>query len=91
MFHGAPEVVSGPLHEAVHRVFALGATLIVAQPADAVTALVTANRACADVRVTWTPVILERSRVEIGPWVTPGIGGSYEDYLARRVAAGGPR
>ncbi|WP_265521199.1 YcaO-like family protein [Oerskovia flava] len=81
------EVVTGPLHEAVHRAFARRAVLLVAQRGHAATTFVAADRACADARVPWVPVVLERSRVHLGPWVTPGVGVSYEDYLARRIAA----
>ncbi|MCB7135622.1 YcaO-like family protein [Cellulosimicrobium marinum] len=82
------ETATGALHEAVHRAFARGAVLLVAQRGHSATTFVAADRACADARVPWVPVVLERSRVEAGPWVTPGVGASYEDYLARRIAAG---
>ncbi|MGL5817171.1 MAG: YcaO-like family protein [Phycicoccus sp.] len=81
------DVVTGPLHEAVQRAFTRGALLVVAARGHAATTFTAADRACADARVPWVPVVLERSRVEVGPWVTPGVGASYEDYAARRIAA----
>ncbi|MGL5910955.1 MAG: YcaO-like family protein, partial [Phycicoccus sp.] len=81
------DVVTGPLHEAVQRAFTRGAVLVVATRGHAATTFTAADRACADARVPWVPVVVERSRVEVGPWVSPGVGASYEDYAARRVAA----
>ncbi|MGL5817027.1 MAG: YcaO-like family protein, partial [Phycicoccus sp.] len=81
------EVVTGPLHEAVHRAFAQGALLVLATRGHAMTTFTAADRACADARVPWVPVVVERGRVDVGPWVTPGTGSSYEDYAARRIAA----
>lgn len=82
------EVVTGPLHDAVHRAFAARAVLLVAARGHVATSFVAADRACADARLPWVPVVVERARVEVGPWVTPGVGTQYEDLLARRVAAG---
>lgn len=84
---GRVEVVHGPLHEAVHRAFARRALLVVALRGHTAATLVAADRACADARVPWLPLVVERSQVSLGPWVTPGVGAGYEDYLARRIAA----
>lgn len=45
------------------------------------------DRICHDLRVPWLPVELSRGRLWVGPLVTPGVGASYEDAAARRLAS----
>lgn len=80
------EAWSGARH-AVNRAFALRCPLIIAVRGAREADLVDIDRACHDMRVTWMPIELTRGRVWAGPWVTPGIGTSYEDTAARRLAA----
>lgn len=45
------------------------------------------DRICHDLRVPWLAVELSRGRLWVGPLVTPGVGASYEDAAARRLAS----
>lgn len=45
------------------------------------------DRICHDLRVPWLAVELSRGRLWVGPLVIPGVGASYEDAAARRLAS----
>lgn len=77
----------GPLHSAVHQAFSWNATLMVTTRGADSAGLIDTDRLCADARITWLPASLERNRLRLGPLVAPGVGASYEDYIARRIAA----
>lgn len=71
----------------INRAFALRCPLIVAMRGAREADLVDIDRICHDMRVPWIPLELIRGRVWVGPLVTPGVGASYEDAAARRLAA----
>lgn len=49
--------------------------------------LVDLDRMCHDMRVPWVAAELTRSQIWLGPFVTPGVGASFEDAADRRAAA----
>ncbi|WP_418275695.1 hypothetical protein ACNHYB_12670 [Isoptericola jiangsuensis] len=71
----------------VHRAFRTGELLVhVVRGGDDAT-LVALDRLCADARTPWVALEVTRSVVWLGPFVTPGVGASYEDLADRRTAA----
>ncbi len=72
---------------AVNRAFELGLPLVIALRGAREDDLIDMDRICHDMRVPWIPVELGRGRLWVGPLVTPGVGASYEDAAARRLAA----
>ncbi|QTI70302.1 YcaO-like family protein [Gordonia polyisoprenivorans] len=72
---------------AVNRAFTARTALVVGIRGARESDLIDIDRMCHDMRVRWIPVELTRSRLWVGPLVTPGCGASYEDTAARRLAA----
>ncbi|MGY6497899.1 MAG: YcaO-like family protein, partial [Microcella sp.] len=71
----------------IHRAFRTGELLVfVVRGGDDAT-LIAFDRLCADSRTPWVAVEVTRSTVWLGPFVTPGVGASYEDFADRRTAA----
>ncbi|MFC0582982.1 YcaO-like family protein [Micrococcoides hystricis] len=79
------ELVSA--REVVNQAFATASLLVVVCRGANHDLLVDIDRMCHDMRVNWMPVELTRGRIWAGPVVTPGVGASYEDAAARRLAA----
>jgi len=67
--------------------FSAARLLIVALKGGREREFIDLDRICHDLRVPWLPVELTRGRLWVGPLVTPGVGASYEDAAARRLAS----
>ncbi|MDQ1082225.1 MULTISPECIES: TOMM precursor leader peptide-binding protein [Microbacterium] len=87
-----PDDDAQPAPEAAPRTVATAAfsasrLLVVALRGGREREFVDLDRICHDLRVPWLPVELSRGRLWVGPLVTPGVGASYEDAAARRLAS----
>ncbi|MEP9394883.1 hypothetical protein ABLE94_21855 [Gordonia sp. VNK1] len=71
----------------VNQAFTTRSPLVVVVQGSRESDLIDIDRMCHDMRVTWLPVEITRGRLWVGPVVTPGLGASYEDAAARRLAA----
>lgn len=71
----------------VHRAFRTRELLVYAVRGGDDATLVALDRLCADARTPWVALEVSRSVVWLGPFVTPGVGASYEDLADRRTAA----
>lgn len=80
------QMAQGSGRAAVSEAYASGRVLLACTRGPADGDLVDLDRWCHDMRVSWLPVELTRGVVVAGPLVTPGVGASFEDYLARRAA-----
>ncbi|MEZ5087970.1 MAG: YcaO-like family protein [Tessaracoccus sp.] len=80
-------VAFAELRTAVNMAFASDTLLVVAMRGPRESDLIAVDRTCHDMRVNWLPVEWTRGRLWTGPLVTPGLGASYEDAAARRLAA----
>lgn len=81
------EVLARDDRAAVNRAYATRRLLVVAVRGARDADLADVDRMCHDLRVPWLAVELTRGRAWVGPLVTPGVGASYEDAVARRTAA----
>ncbi|MGL5826833.1 MAG: YcaO-like family protein [Nocardioides sp.] len=84
-----PSVASEPWNPraVVNRAYRTGELLVVLVRGPRDSDLIDLDRMCHDMRVPWAPLELTRSRVWLGPVVTPGVGASFEDAVNRRTAA----
>jgi ribosomal protein S12 methylthiotransferase accessory factor len=71
----------------VNRAYRTGELLVVAVSGPRDGDLIDLDRMCHDMRVPWVAVEITRGTAWIGPFVTPGVGASYEDAVNRRAAA----
>lgn len=71
----------------VNRAYRTKELLVVAVRGARDSDLIDIDRMCHDMRVPWVPLELTRGQVWVGPFVTPGVGASFEDAAARRAAA----
>ncbi|MGV9673018.1 YcaO-like family protein [Gordonia sp. NPDC003504] len=71
----------------VNQAFTTRSPLVVVVQGSRESDLIDIDRMCHDMRVTWLPVEITRGRLWVGPVVTPGLGASYEDAAALRLAA----
>ncbi|WP_136519931.1 YcaO-like family protein [Cellulomonas telluris] len=83
----ALDVIAWDPRAVVNRAYASGRLLVVAVRGPRDGDLADVDRMCHDMRVPWLPVELTRGRAWAGPLVTPGVGASFEDAVARRTAA----
>ncbi|UFU01923.1 YcaO-like family protein [Ruania suaedae] len=86
----APRIRAVPADDwqrVVHRAFRTGELLVYAIRGGDDATLVALDRLCADARTPWVALEVTRSVVWVGPFVTPGVGASYEDLADRRTAA----
>ncbi|WP_199039890.1 YcaO-like family protein [Glycomyces salinus] len=71
----------------IHRAFRSGEVLVHCVRGGDEATLSLFDRHCADARTPWIAVEAAQSRIWAGPAVAPGVGASYEDFAARRLAA----
>ncbi|WP_058624808.1 YcaO-like family protein, partial [Microbacterium testaceum] len=77
----------GPPRTVATSAFSAGRLLVVALRGGREREFIDLDRICHDLRVPWLAVELSRGRLWVGPLVTPGVGASYEDAAARRLAS----
>lgn len=78
--------IDGPARQAVHAAFAANQPLVVCHRGAPGSVLADIDKLCADARVPWIPVHLQRNRTWIGPWVHPGRGANHHDLSARLLS-----
>lgn len=78
--------VAGELRTAVHRAFAAQQPLVVCHRGAPAATLAEVDKLCADARLPWIAVHLQRNRTWIGPWVHPGRGANHLDLAARLLS-----
>ncbi|MDR6119704.1 ribosomal protein S12 methylthiotransferase accessory factor [Aeromicrobium sp. SORGH_AS981] len=71
----------------VNRAYRTGELLVVCVHGARDSDLVDLDRTCHDMRVPWVALELTRGEAWVGPFVTPGVGASFEDAVQRRAAA----
>ncbi|MFV9423713.1 YcaO-like family protein [Microbacterium sp. S1037] len=77
----------GPPRTVATTAFSADRLLVVALRGGREREFIDLDRICHDLRVPWLAVELSRGRLWVGPLVTPGVGASYEDAAARRLAS----
>lgn len=77
---------SAVMRDAVHEAFAAQRRLVVCQRGAGDDLFAEVDKLCADARVTWLPVRLQRNRTWLGPWVQPGRTATWTDLADRLLS-----